>query len=137
MAKPLLSYNLALSRQMIMVKFFWVISRVEWLNGEQANISRTISSLILRVMTQLGIHSFFYIPAEALCLLQQRTQSLGRYTKDGLDPQPRHNPEDEDRDGAQNIGLFTVQPLDLADNLKELHYITVFIHVIFPQKILL
>jgi hypothetical protein len=35
--------------------------------------------------------------------------------------QTRHNPEDEDRDGPRNGGLFTVQPLDLADNPKELH----------------
>jgi hypothetical protein len=35
----------------ITVKFFWVISRVEWLNGEQTNVSRTISVLTLRVVT--------------------------------------------------------------------------------------
>jgi hypothetical protein len=29
-----------------------------------------------------------------------------------------HNPEDENRDGPQNGGLFTVQPLDPADNPK-------------------
>jgi hypothetical protein len=33
----------------------------------------------------------------------------------------RHNPEDEDGDGLRNVGLFTVQPLDPADNPKELH----------------
>jgi len=33
----------------------------------------------------------------------------------------RHNPEDEDRDGPENVGLFTVKPLDPADDPKELH----------------
>jgi hypothetical protein len=28
---------------------------------------------------------------------------------------------DEDRDGPRNVRLFIVQPLDPADNLKELH----------------
>jgi len=35
------------------VKFFRVSSRVEWLNGEQTNISKTISVLIIRTMTWL------------------------------------------------------------------------------------
>jgi len=39
-----------------------------------------------------------------------------------VDPQSCHNPEDEDKDGLQNVGLFTVQPCDKADNMKELHY---------------
>jgi hypothetical protein len=29
--------------------------------------------------------------------------------------------EDEDREGLQNVGFFTVQPLDLADSPRELH----------------
>jgi hypothetical protein len=69
---------------MATVKFFRVISQVEWLNGEQTNVSGT-------------------------------TWSSDRYRDDG-----RHNPEDEDRDGPRNVGLFTVQPLDPADNQKEL-----------------
>jgi len=35
------------------VKFFRVISWVEWLNGEQTNVSRTISVLLLRVVKSL------------------------------------------------------------------------------------
>jgi hypothetical protein len=32
------------------------------------------------------------------------------------------HPEDEDRDGLRNVGFFTVQPLDLADRPRELHF---------------
>jgi hypothetical protein len=42
---------MALSRLMVTVKFFRVISRIEWFNGEQTNVFRTISVLILRVVT--------------------------------------------------------------------------------------
>jgi len=35
--------------------------------------------------------------------------------------QSYHNPEDEDRDGPQNGGLFTIQPLDPVGNPKGLH----------------
>jgi hypothetical protein len=31
------------------------------------------------------------------------------------------NPEDEDRDGLQNVGFFTAQPFDLADSPREHH----------------
>jgi hypothetical protein len=31
--------------------------------------------------------------------------------------------EDKDRDGLQNVGFFTVQPLDLANSPIELYYI--------------
>jgi hypothetical protein len=37
-------------------------------------------------------------------------------------------PEDEDRDGLQNIGFFTAQPFDPADNLREFH------HTHLPEK---
>jgi hypothetical protein len=35
------------------LKFFKVIGRVKWLYGEQTNVSKTISVLILRVVTWL------------------------------------------------------------------------------------
>jgi hypothetical protein len=31
-------------------------------------------------------------------------------------------PEDKDRNGLWNIGFFTIQPLDLADSLREPYY---------------
>jgi hypothetical protein len=31
-------------------------------------------------------------------------------------------PEDEDRDGVQNVGLLTAQPFDPADSPRELHH---------------
>jgi hypothetical protein len=37
------------------MKFSRAISRVKWLNSEKANISKTISVLILRVLTQISI----------------------------------------------------------------------------------
>jgi hypothetical protein len=36
------------------------------------------------------------------------------------------HPEDEDRDGLQNVGFFTIQPLDLADSPRELYYSKLF-----------
>jgi hypothetical protein len=33
-----------------MMKFSWAISQVKWLSGEQTDISKTISILILRVL---------------------------------------------------------------------------------------
>jgi hypothetical protein len=83
---------------MVTVKFFLVIRQVEWLNSEQTNVSRTISVLILRVVTD-------WIP----------------------NPQPLHNPEDKDRDGPRNVGLFTLQPLDPPHNPIELHSRTPFV----------
>jgi len=56
-------YDLALSLRVVTVKFFRVIRRVYWLTGEQTNVSRTISVLILRVVTWLGIQSVVYIDA--------------------------------------------------------------------------
>jgi len=104
------------------VKFFQVISQVEWLNSEQTNVLSTISVLILRVVAWLGIQSIFCIPAQALCSLLQQTQSFSRYIKERVNPQLCHNPEDEGRDGPRNVGLFTVQPLNPADNPKKLHH---------------
>jgi hypothetical protein len=43
---------------------------------------------------------------------------MNRYVKDGLDQKPRHNPEDEDRDGHRNVDVITVEPFDPADNPK-------------------
>jgi len=51
------------------------------------------------------------------------SQSLDRYIDDGLDPQPCHNLQDESRDYPWNVGLFTIQPLNTADNLKVLQSI--------------
>jgi len=76
------------------------------LNGEQTNVSRTISVLILRVVT-----SVVSVPVRAPC-------------------------------GPRNVGLFTVQPLDLADNPKELHcghspgkrHIVLFLHLSGGQR---
>jgi hypothetical protein len=48
------------------------------------------------------------------------SSSRRRYIDDRLDPLPYHNPEDEDRDGPQNVGLFSVQLLDPYDKPKEL-----------------
>jgi hypothetical protein len=33
-----------------MMEFSWAISRVKWLSGEETNVSKTISVLILRVL---------------------------------------------------------------------------------------
>jgi hypothetical protein len=38
------------------------------------------------------------------------------------DIDPYQHPEDEDRDGLRNVGLFTLEPLDPADSQRELHY---------------
>jgi hypothetical protein len=32
-------------------------------------------------------------------------------------------PEDKDRDGLRNVGFFTAQPFDPADNLRKFHHI--------------
>jgi hypothetical protein len=37
---------------------------------------------------------------------------------------PYQHSEDEDRDGLQNAGFFTIQPPDPANSLRELHYIS-------------
>jgi hypothetical protein len=52
------------------------------------------------------------------------------YKQDSLrsQPYPYQHPEDEDRDGLRNVGFFTVQSLDLADSLRELHYIKKSLH---------
>jgi len=34
----------------------------------------------------------------------------------------RHNPQDEDRVGTRNVGLFTVESHDPAENPEELYY---------------
>jgi hypothetical protein len=56
---------------MVTVKFFHVISWVEWLNGEQTNVSRTISLLIIRAVTWLGIQS---IISSHVITLRMRTE---------------------------------------------------------------
>jgi hypothetical protein len=38
------------------------------------------------------------------------------------------HPEDEERDGLQNISFFTFQPLDLAGSTRELYYTFVVLH---------
>jgi len=70
------------------------------LNGEKTNILKTISVLALRVLLVGGwMDGWMGCPSY---LYQQ--------------------PEDKDRDGLQNTGFLTIQPLDLADSLRELHY---------------
>jgi hypothetical protein len=105
-------YDLALSRRMVTMKFFRVISRVEKLNGEQTYISRTVSVLILISRGgEKSRHSMLKIssgirhqtaqpegtldPAQQSPLAsgQQRTRSPDRYIDNKLDPQPRHNPD--------------------------------------------
>jgi hypothetical protein len=65
----LLDYNLELFQQMVTVRFFQNISRVEWLNSEQTNVLRIIYVLILMDVMWLGIQSVIYTPIWALCLL--------------------------------------------------------------------
>jgi hypothetical protein len=68
------------------VKFFWVIS---WVAQPEGTLDPTQQS--------------------PLASGQPKTQNLDRYTDDGLNPQPHHNPEDEDRDGLHNV-RSTSQP---------------------------
>jgi F420-0:gamma-glutamyl ligase len=55
---------------MVAVKFFQVITQVEWLNSEQTNMLKTISVLILRVVMWLGIQS---IVSSHVTTLRMRT----------------------------------------------------------------
>jgi hypothetical protein len=66
--------DLALSWQTVTVKFFQVISQVKWVNGEQTNMSRTISVLIFSVVTWLGFQSVVSKPVGALCSLLPTSQ---------------------------------------------------------------
>jgi hypothetical protein len=45
-----LEWDLLLSRQLSTMKFSRTISRVKLLSGEQTNVSKTISVLVLRVL---------------------------------------------------------------------------------------
>jgi hypothetical protein len=46
-------WDLLLSRRLSMMKFSRAISRVKWLSGEQTNVWKTISFLVLRVLVWL------------------------------------------------------------------------------------
>jgi hypothetical protein len=45
------SYDLQLSWRLCIIKSSRATSRVKWLNGEKPNVSRTISVLVLRVLS--------------------------------------------------------------------------------------
>jgi hypothetical protein len=93
-------YNLVLSRLMVMVKFFRVISRVAWFNGEQ---TQRFEDHLCPHSQGCDVAPRGSIPSSSV---QHRTRSSDRYRDDGVDPRPRHNPEDEDRDGPRNIEFF-------------------------------
>jgi hypothetical protein len=71
--------NLLLSRQLSMMKFSRAISQVKWLSGEQTNVSKTISVLVLRVLVWQWLGKTFwpniYIPGQD-CL---RDRLMGRF----------------------------------------------------------
>jgi hypothetical protein len=48
-------YDLKLSQQVSPVKLSWAASPFRWLKGEETNVSKTISVLILRYLMWLGI----------------------------------------------------------------------------------
>ena len=45
-------YNLRFSRRLNSIKYSRTSNRVRWLNGEETNISRTISVLVIRELNQ-------------------------------------------------------------------------------------
>jgi hypothetical protein len=72
-------------------------SRVRRLSEEKANVSRTISVLVFRVL---------------MCLENQSVSDIGlpefhghACTRPRLMLQTHHSPEDEDRDGPRNVGF--------------------------------
>jgi hypothetical protein len=54
-----------------------------------------------------------------------RVVGMYRVRISGCRPHQFNNPEDEDRDGLRNVGLYKTEPPYPADSPRKLHYILI------------
>jgi hypothetical protein len=103
------------STRTYLIKYARATSRVNWLSGEETNVSKTISVLVFRVLMYLENHSMSVLTQQALGTTQQLplasaplwTWNTGRPISDRLILKIHQYPHDEDRDCPWNVGFFT------------------------------
>jgi hypothetical protein len=91
------------------MKFSRVISRVRWFSLVETIVSKTISVLVLRVVEIIWVRwttQSFYLYLSKL----RSGPSVSHWGYKGLGCPPNpdyfYDPEDEDRDGLRNVGLY-------------------------------